>query len=120
MASRLKFFMGPRLSDRDIVSDSGSRFAVCASRYNQSVSILAIDYGARRIGIAISESGVLATPHSVIRNEGDVVETLARLAAYLHAETIVLGFRRRQHADQREQIFRVLADRLRQNTCNEV
>jgi putative Holliday junction resolvase len=84
------------------------------------MSILAIDYGARRIGIAVSESGVLATPHSVIRNEGDVVGALARLAADLDAEIIVLGFPRRQHADRREQMFRDLAERLRQKTCKEV
>ena len=90
------------------------------SSYNQPVSILAIDYGARRIGIAVSESGVLATPHSVIRNEGDVVGALARLAADLDAEIIVLGLPRRQHADRREQMFRDLAERLRQKTCKEV
>jgi putative Holliday junction resolvase len=56
----------------------------------------------------------------VIRNEGDVVGALARLAADLDAETIVLGLPRRQHADRREQMFRDLAERLRQKTCKEV
>ena len=42
--------------------------------------IMAIDWGARRIGIAVSDSGTIATPHSVLRNEGDVVDKLAGLA----------------------------------------
>ena len=42
------------------------------------MSIVGIDFGARRIGVAVSESGVVATPHSVIRNEGDVIDKIAR------------------------------------------
>jgi len=41
--------------------------------------MIGIDYGGKRIGVAVSESGVLATPHSVIANEGDVIVTLHRL-----------------------------------------
>ena len=33
---------------------------------------MTIDYGERRIGIAVSDSGVVATPHSAVRNEGAV------------------------------------------------
>jgi putative pre-16S rRNA nuclease len=84
------------------------------------VSIIAIDYGARRIGVAVSQSGVLATPHSVIPNEGDIVETLANLAHTLDASTIVVGIPRRQHTDRREKTFHELAERLRQKTCKEV
>jgi putative holliday junction resolvase len=81
---------------------------------------MAIDYGARRIGIAVSDSGILATPHSVVRNEGDVIETLAGIAAEVGAETIVLGVPRREHPDRRDDMFRDLADQLRQKTCKEV
>ncbi len=81
---------------------------------------MAIDYGTRRIGVAVSESGVLATPHSVIPNEGDVVETLANLARELDASTIVIGIPRRQYGDPREQTFHDLAERLRQKTCKDV
>jgi len=84
------------------------------------VAVLAIDYGTRRIGIAVSDSGVLATPHSVVRNEGDIIEKLARLAAELDADTIVVGIPRRTHASAGERKFRDLADRLRQRTCKEV
>ena len=75
---------------------------------------MAIDWGARRIGIAVSDSGTIATPHSVLRNEGDVVEKLAGLARDLDAETIVVGVARNG------QKFRDLAEQLRQKTCKRV
>jgi putative Holliday junction resolvase len=78
------------------------------------MSTMAIDYGSRRIGIAVSDSGSIATPHSVIRNVGDIIETLAELAGRLGAETIVVGIARG------EQKFRDLAERLRQKTCKAV
>ncbi len=81
---------------------------------------MAIDYGGRRIGVAVSDSGVVATPHSVVKNEGDVIEKLARLARELGAETIVVGLPRRPHPGAAEQKFRDLADSLRQTTCKEV
>jgi len=88
--------------------------------YNRPVSIMAIDYGTRRIGVAVSDSGVLATPHSVVPNEGDIIETLADLARRLDASTIVVGIPRRQFPDPREQSFHDFAERLRQKTCKEV
>ena len=81
---------------------------------------MAIDYGTKRIGIAVSDSGILATPHSVVRNEGDVVEKLAHLANDLDAEIIVLGIPKRPKSDRHEQKFRDLAERLRQKTCKPV
>jgi len=84
------------------------------------VSIIAIDYGGRRIGIAVSDSGILATPHSVVPNAGDVVATLADLARQLDASTIVVGIPRRRIPDRGEAKFRDFAERLRQRTCKEV
>lgn len=81
---------------------------------------MAIDYGSRRIGIATSESGILATPHSVVRNDGDIVDKLASLATALDADTIVVGLPRRPHSDRHEKTFRDLAERLRQKTCKQV
>lgn len=93
---------------------------VIVSAYNPPVSIIAIDYGTRRIGIAVSDSGVLATPHSVVRNEGDVVAKLATIARELEADTIVVGIPRRTHASANDRKFRDLAEALRQKTCKEV
>ena len=84
------------------------------------MSILGIDLGAKRIGIAVSDSGIVATPHSVIRNEGDVVAKLASLARELEAEQFVLGIPRRTHAAANDQKYRDFADALRQQTCKPV
>jgi putative Holliday junction resolvase len=84
------------------------------------MSYVGIDYGARRIGIAVSDSGVLATPHSVVRNEGDVVATLAALVDELSADTIILGLPKRPNSSGHERTYRDLAERLRQKTCKEV
>jgi len=70
--------------------------------------------------VAVSDSGVLASPHSVVPNEGDVIERLAKLASELGADTIVVGIPRRQFHDSREQTFRDFAESLRQKTCKEV
>lgn len=81
---------------------------------------MGIDLGARRIGIAVSDSGVLATPHSVMRNEGDVVAKLAHLGQELEAEEYVVGIPRRTHASANDQQYRDFADALRQQTCKPV
>lgn len=82
--------------------------------------ILAIDLGTRRIGVALSDSGVMATPHSVLRNEGDVVAKLARLAEEVEAETFVVGIPSRTHAAANDEKYRRFADELRQRTCKPV
>ena len=81
---------------------------------------MAIDLGAKRIGIAVSDSGVVATPHSVLRNEGDVVAKLASLGQQLEAEEYVVGIPRRTHASVNDQKYRDFADALRQRTCKPV
>ena len=80
---------------------------------------MAIDYGSRRIGVAVSDSGILATPHSVVPNQGDVVAKLARLAEELEATTIVVGHPKRQFRSRNDDTYDEFAERLRQNlqTC---
>jgi len=82
------------------------------------MSVIGIDLGAKRIGIAVSDSGIMATPHSVMRNEGDIIEKITNLGSELDAETFVVGVPRRPGADESK--FRDFADRLRQRTCKEV
>jgi putative Holliday junction resolvase len=84
------------------------------------MSIIAIDYGGRRIGVAVSDSGTIATPHSVVKNEGEIIDKLARIASELDAETIVVGIARRAQSESGEQKFRDFAERLRQKTCKPV
>ncbi|HEX3583210.1 MAG TPA: Holliday junction resolvase RuvX [Thermoanaerobaculia bacterium] len=84
------------------------------------MSIVGIDFGARRVGVAVSDSGIVATPHSVIRNEGDVVEKVARVGGELEAEVYVVGIARRARSGAGEERFRKFADALRQRTCKMV
>jgi len=83
------------------------------------VAIVGIDYGARRIGIAVSESGVLATPHSVLPNDGDVIGRIETIGRDLDADTYVVGIARRS-GGKGEQRFHDFAERLRQRTCKPV
>ncbi len=66
--------------------------------YNAPVILVGIDPGNRRVGIAVSESGVLATPHSILEHDGDL-DSLARriteIAVELGAERMILGLPRR-------------------------
>lgn len=89
------------------------------SEYNPRV-LIGIDLGARRIGIAVSDSGVMATPHSVMRNEGDVIEKLTNLGRELDADRFVIGLPGRAHADAAQQKFHDFAESLRQRSCKPV
>jgi putative holliday junction resolvase len=56
--------------------------------------ILAVDWGERRIGLAVSDpSGMLASPLAtrVVRDPDDAIEQVARIAASEEAERIVVG-----------------------------
>lgn len=81
---------------------------------------IGIDYGARRIGIAVSESDLLAEPHSVMRNVGDVVAAIAALGEEIGADRFVVGLPKRRHGSAGEEPYRDFAGRLRQRTCKEV
>lgn len=53
---------------------------------------LGIDYGAKHIGIALSDKeGRIAFPHGTIENRRDVASKIARMAEEEHVATIVLG-----------------------------
>ena len=84
------------------------------------MSVIGIDYGGKRIGIAVSDSGVLASPHSVIANDGDVVTAIAALGTRLEAESYVVGVARRTRSTAGEEKFHRFADALRQKTCKPV
>jgi putative Holliday junction resolvase len=86
---------------------------------------MAVDFGTKRVGLAVSTSGVIATPHSVIEYSGDEEAVLAGVAAVAdetEAELIVLGVPRtlRHDASRTEKRFGELAEKLRQRTCRPV
>ena len=82
--------------------------------------IIGIDLGGRRTGIAVSDSGLVATPHSVIRNEGDLVARIEHLGRELEARGFVVGIPRRTHAAAGDQKYRNFAEALRQKSCKPV
>ena len=84
------------------------------------MSIAALDYGGKRIGIAISDSGILATPHKVIPNDANTLEKLDQLARTLGVETWVVGIAKRTRTRDGEARFRGFAEELRQKTCRPV
>jgi putative Holliday junction resolvase len=54
--------------------------------------LIAIDYGEKRIGVAISDDkGMMAFPHSVVPNAKDFVSKLADIARKNQVDTIVMG-----------------------------
>ena len=81
---------------------------------------MGIDYGGKRIGIATSDSGVLATPHSVIENVGNPVDRIAEIGEALETDTYVVGVARRSRTTAGEQKFHDFAASLRQRTCKTV
>lgn len=84
------------------------------------MATIGIDYGGKRIGIAVSDSGVLATPHSVIANEGDVIGRLHEIGRQLDVEAWVVGVARRATSRDGEAKFHRFAAELRQRTCKPV
>lgn len=55
--------------------------------------LLALDIGAKRIGIALSESGILATPHSVLRRTSKAADFdhIQQLIDTLAIERVIVG-----------------------------
>ena len=55
--------------------------------------LMALDVGERRIGIALSDSGILATPHSVLQRKSKAEDfaRLGRLIAELKIERVIVG-----------------------------
>lgn len=77
---------------------------------------LGVDYGERRIGLALSDAtGLLASPWKTIPNDGDVGRAAARIAAEVSGiaadegglAAIVLGLPRRLSGDPNDQTARV-------------
>lgn len=55
--------------------------------------LMALDVGERRIGVALSESGIFATPHSVLwrKSKREDFARLGRLVAELKIELVIVG-----------------------------
>ena len=89
------------------------------------MSVVGIDYGTKRIGVAYSASRELASPYEIIPNPGDPESAASRIAAIgaeLEAELFILGVPRgnRHDAAAITARFEQLADLIRQKSCTEV
>lgn len=87
--------------------------------------LLGIDWGERRIGLAISWSGELASPLRIIEARSSLEETIETLAAVVHeveADMLILGVPAgsRHDAGAIHDRFSGIADLLRQKTCKRV
>jgi putative Holliday junction resolvase len=81
--------------------------------------ILAVDYGEKRIGLAVSdELGITASPLMTLARQGDdeTVRQIAQLASKLRVTQIVVGLPRRTDAQEGEMERKVkaFAEKLRQ------
>lgn len=53
---------------------------------------IGIDYGTKRVGVAISnDDNTMAFPHSVIENNGQLIEVIEKIAEQHKVKTIVIG-----------------------------
>jgi len=86
---------------------------------------IGVDFGSKRIGVAVSTAGEIAEPHSVIARGGDltsVIDRIARIALELEAGTIVVGIPtggRRAPSDNLRH-YSELAELLRQRISADV
>jgi putative Holliday junction resolvase len=81
--------------------------------------ILAVDYGEKRIGLAVSdELGITASPLMTLvrRSDDETVRQIAQLASKLRVTQIVVGLPRRTDAQEGEMEWKVkaFAEKLRQ------
>ncbi len=87
------------------------------------MATMGIDYGARRVGIAMSYSDELASPHWVIRNEGDptlLADSITRLGDELGTDKYVLGIPKQAYRGAAIEKLESFAELLRQKSCKEV
>jgi len=57
-----------------------------------SARILGIDYGSKRVGVAVSDEGhKIAMPVTIARNTPDLIDEIAKIATDHEAKEIVLG-----------------------------
>ena len=56
------------------------------------MKFLGIDYGARRVGLAISDTeGMIAFPHTVVPNNDGLVQTIAEVIRKERVQSVVIG-----------------------------
>lgn len=60
--------------------------------YNGAMRHLGIDYGAKRVGIALSdEEGRVAFPHTVLKNDAGLLKAVVHIAEERKVDLVVIG-----------------------------
>ena len=60
--------------------------------YSYCMKFLGIDYGSKRVGLALSDdSGTMAFPHSVLKNDDSFLSTLCKLIESEGVREVVIG-----------------------------
>jgi putative Holliday junction resolvase len=73
-------------------------------------SIVALDVGERRIGVAVADTAVrIAVAYDTIEVDGSELEAIARIVISEHADTLVIGFPRNQAGEPTAQTEFVVA-----------
>jgi len=53
---------------------------------------MGIDYGSKRVGVAFTDdAGLMAFPHSVLKNDGDLLKMLLKLIEEKGVDEVVIG-----------------------------
>lgn len=58
----------------------------------ERMRLLGIDYGTKRVGLALTDDkGMMAFPHAVVPNDGELLKTIEKLVEREGVSTIVIG-----------------------------
>lgn len=67
---------------------------------SRSQSLVALDVGEKRIGVALADTGVrIAVPYDTVEVDGDELRKIAEIIVREEAETIVVGYPRNQQGE---------------------
>ena len=78
-------------------------------------SVLSLDVGTKRIGVAIADTSVtIATPFTTVEVDGTELETIKKIISDQSVEKVVVGYPRNQAGDATEQtaISEAFGDKL--------
>ncbi len=79
---------------------------------------LGIDYGAKRVGIALTdEEGTMAFPHATLSNDGTLLEEVTRICHEFNIGTIVIGESRQLNGEpnQIQRAIERFCEKLKKN-----
>jgi putative holliday junction resolvase len=71
--------------------------------YTSCMTYIGIDYGSKRVGIAVSDQdGNMAFPHTVLKNDEKLLNSIIKIAEEKNSKAIVVGESKDYHGDDNE------------------